>query len=373
MKLLTSITLFVLLSVGAVWCNEREAAMLADTGVTLLATSKDKAKDFFYKALAHDGNCAIALYELGKLFEAEGQNVSAADFFGRAALAFAKGEKADPAFAAKKSDAQRRLQKLNPLAMQYNWAMEDYAAELTKVAKNSPDSLTLEEAHSRVEKLELYKILPPEKMPKLPKPIASRSNSSNSSSGGTSVTPDIERALKAAGWTTITGVWKKKAEGVYEVTDGKLETAKVNGAVQVVVGAGTGSLKVLVRNGHSERDMGFTGVSANDPMVASFMERYATGYGCIVTRDRECQIFAPAGGWMSSDSFFPSKHHSLRLPDGKALILVTVQDTDKASRVEISVNNKRENLSNYRISRSGPFTIEITGTLTIETPKAAGS
>ena len=107
MKLLTSITLFVLLSASAVWGNEREAAMLADTGVTLLATSKDKAKDFFYKALAHDGNCAIALYELGKLFEAEGQNVSAADFFGRAALAFAKGEKADPSFAAKKSDAQR--------------------------------------------------------------------------------------------------------------------------------------------------------------------------------------------------------------------------------------------------------------------------
>lgn len=373
MKLLSGIVLFVLLSVSAVSGNEREAAMLADTGVTLLATSKEKAKDFFYKALAHDANCPIALYELGKLFETEGQNVSAADFFGRAALAFAKGEKVDPAFAAKKSDAQRRLQKLNPLAMQYNWAMEDYAAEITKITKNSPDSLTLEEAHQRVDRLELYKVLPPEKMPKLPKPMASRTNSSNSSSGGTSVTPDIERALKAAGWTTITGVWKKKAEGVYEVTDGKLETAKINGAVQVVVGAGTGSLKILVRNSHSERDFGFRGTTPNDPVVAGFLERYATGYGCIVTRDRECQVFAPAGGWMSSESFFPSKHHALRLPDGKAAILVTVQDTDKASRLEISVNNKRENLSNYRISRSGPFTIEISGTLTIESPRAAGS
>ena len=35
-------------------------------------------------------------------------------------------------------------------------------------------------------------------------------------------------------------------------------------------------------------------------------------------------------------------------------------------------SGKRENLTNYRIKRSGPMIIEITGTLVIESPQAAG-
>jgi hypothetical protein len=65
---------------------------------------------------------------------------------------------------------------------------------------------------------------------------------------------------------------------------------------------------------------------------------------------------------------------SLRLPDAfaKHLVLIRIDETNVATRLEISINGKRERLTNYRLPREGTFVIEIEGTVVLEAPQAAG-
>src|SRR5579872_3499485 len=73
------------------------ASALADVGVGFAAKgNQNRAKEFFYKALVYDENCPIALYELAKIFELEGDNVSAVNFYVKAAQDLNKGS--DPTF-----------------------------------------------------------------------------------------------------------------------------------------------------------------------------------------------------------------------------------------------------------------------------------
>jgi hypothetical protein len=176
------------------------------------------------------------------------------------------------------------------------------------------------------------------------------------------IPPEVERALKAAGWTTITGSWKKIAHNVYEVTDGKLESKKTNGGVQVTFRGGEGTLRVMVRNSATSNAAGIVFRDAEG----------VNGYGYVINGGR-CKIYTPSGGMTSNDNYFPNLDHSIELPGPRTALLVTAADTTKATRLEMLVNGKRESLTNYRINRDGTFLIDIAGTMTIESPKAGGS
>jgi hypothetical protein len=354
--------------------DAKMAEGLASSGADLVGKGKvEKGKDLLFRAFAYDANCPLALYELGKLFEAEGNARAAADFLGRANVELAKGEKANPDFAQKRGDANRRLQKLNPYAMQFGSLVEDYAQELNRIMKKVPDTLTAEEARNRVDVLNLAALLPKEKLPNLPPPAKKPTPATNETGDGpgrvgfinrgfrqpkevvTNVPPDVERALKDAGWTKITGTWKKKAEKVYEVTDGKLEANKLNGAIQVFVHKGdTGSVSALVRTRKYEW---------------SYMDEMddLSGFG-VVIKGRNCKVYTPMG-W-SSSSYTPYLEREVALPEANAknYALITIQD----NKLEITVNTKREKNANYPIAKDGTFVISVSGTATIETPQAAG-
>src|SRR5947208_15498874 len=64
----------------------------------------------------------------------------------------------------------------------------------------------------------------------------------------------------------------------------------------------------------------------------------------------------------------PYVDREVGIPDAlpKSQFLITVAD----GNLEIMVNGKREHRSNYKITKDGPFVIEIDGTMTIESPQA---
>ncbi|MFH0937755.1 MAG: hypothetical protein V1899_00490 [Planctomycetota bacterium] len=135
-------------------------------GVDLIAKNKiDKGQQLLFKALAYDNNCALALYELGKQFEEECNLVSAADFLARAVVELAKGEKNRKDYVAKRADATRRLQKLNPYAIQISLLLENYAQDLIKINQKNSDGLTAEEISNRLDLLNLTSVLPKDKIP----------------------------------------------------------------------------------------------------------------------------------------------------------------------------------------------------------------
>ncbi|HYF51565.1 MAG TPA: hypothetical protein VEJ63_19280 [Planctomycetota bacterium] len=360
------IAVLTVVSLGAPSSTANEAAGLSDVGLTFMASGKtEKAKEVFFKALAHDVDYPIALHELGKIFETEGKNAIAADFLAKASVEFAKGEKSNPAWSGKRADATRRLKVLNPYAAQYVGAMEEYAADLGKIAKKSPDSLTAEEALRRVDVLMLPSVLPADKLPKIDRPASADPKTKRvvgrdgirEKTAKTEIAPEVERTLKAAGWTKITGVWKKVAENKYEVTDGKLECAKLNGAVQVFYHKGsTGTVRAYVRADNKESEW-----------ESDWDWKWsATGYG-LVLKGQNAKIYSPS---QFGSTYSPYLDHEVALPEAQNKHLMLVQIQEK--RLEITLNTKREKLAEYPIAKEGVFTIIIEGTATIEDPKAAG-
>lgn len=370
----------VLLSTGV---RAGEADGLAVAGEGYLASNRvDKAKETFFKALFHDPNCAVALYELAKIFQKEQNTAAASDFFTRAIHQMENNVNSRPEFTGKIADAKTRLQAVNPYAAQFTGAMEDYAQDLGRIVKKSPDALTNDEAYTRVQVLCLATIIPSNKMPEIQRSVPAvhdkRNGKAVSSDGPVvnSVPPDVERALKSSGWTTITGTWKKKSDGSYEVTNGKLEAQKFNGGIQVtIVSGGTGSVSVLVRN--DNKDPYLNGMGTSVPSVSTGLGSrfsFATGYGVIV-KDQDCKVYTPQGGFVGND-YFPGLDHTTTLQSvPKHQVLVTVVDKDggKGTSLGIQVDGKKENNSNYKLNKDGPFTIEIKGTAVIEDPKVAGN
>jgi regulation of enolase protein 1 (concanavalin A-like superfamily) len=339
------------------------AAKLATDGL------EEKAKDMCFKSLANDENCPEALYELGKLLE-KSNPVFAAEFLTRASRELGRIE-GNAAMGTKKQDADRRLLKLNPYSVRLTALYTDYASDLGMVLKKNTDALTQDEALDRIRSLRLADVVAPDKLPKIaaagpgpgtatgPKKPTGPGTSSTMSSrpvreGVTDVPVDVEKALKAGGWTKITGTWKKKAEGVYEVTDGKLETAMTNGAIQIAVHkGGAGVVKALVRNAHSAYEGTYY--------------YYGSGYGVRV-EGNAAKMFTPYN--YSGNIYRPYAERDIPLSEAlpKSLTLITIAD----SNLEITINGKREHRSNYKLNKDGPFVIEIEGTMTIEAPMAKG-
>ena len=102
-----------------------EAEALASAGQDFSSKGKtEMAKEYLFKALFHNHNCAVALYELGKIYQAEGNTPAASDFLSHALHEMKNLENNRPDFSAKITDARQRLQTVNPYAAQFNTAME---------------------------------------------------------------------------------------------------------------------------------------------------------------------------------------------------------------------------------------------------------
>jgi hypothetical protein len=344
-----------------------EADALAEAAVSFIEKGKvDKARDILYRALAHDEQCALAIYELGKLFQADGDTISAVDFLQKAILEMQNR----PEYSSKVNDAKARLQTLNPYAGNFTRVFEEYADSLGQACKRSNDSVTCTEALNRVQHLHMAEFLPADRMPNIPKParpipVSGPSTAKTSTPAATAVPLEVERALKSAGWTTITGTWKKKSEGVYEVTDGRLETPKVNGAIKLTIDqGGSGSVSVFVRNAQKDptRGKGYMGSSMLGSMTAG------TGFGVTIGNDLCCKVFVPQGMTMTNDINYSFLEHSTPLVNlPRHEVMITVKD----SELHILVDGKKEKNSFAKINKEGPFTVEVKGTMTIEDPKAA--
>ena len=325
------------------------ASAYAASAAKMVAEHKlEKAEYICFKALANDENCGDALYVLGTVYEAQGKQVAAQDFLLRACRELAGNEKNDAGAIVKRLDAERRVRSINPYAERFSAGITDYARELGAILKKYPDSLARQEVMDRLNMLRLHDLISPDKLPQVGLAPVSKTTAS------AGIAPDIERALKLAGWTKISGSWKKMSENVYEVTDGKLQADYANGALQVLLHkGGTGTLKATVRNEFSD-------YSSSD---------YYGGYGFgVVVKGNGCKLYTPNSG-----SFFSSRIRSMydreislpgELP--KYHVLVSINE----GNLDIAVNGKKEHRSNYKLSKEGAFVIEIDGTMTIEQPMA---
>ena len=368
--------------------DKETAAAYAHGAAKAVSDGKTElARDICYKALAQDEDCPEALYELGKIFEKDGNTVSAADFLVRASRELGKQEGAHPEFASKRLDAETRIKRLNEYAAHFTSLLADYTMELNTITKKSPDALTVEEACDRADALNLREVLPPEKGPKFeraataPPPKTEARNPGNGTTiiNGRRVTtrmvddepptvipPDVERTLKAAGWTKITGTWTKKGDGIYEVTKGKLEAAKTNGYVQVIIHkGGTGNIKVMVRNNFYDYN---SSSSSSSGVIRGFgASSWASGYGFMINGS-SCKSYIPEG--LGTSTFEPYLDHDTPLTEAfpKNKIMVMVNDT----KLDYFINDKLARTCKYKIPSEGPFIIEVNGTWTIEAPQTKG-
>ncbi|MCY3017951.1 MAG: hypothetical protein NTW87_02825 [Planctomycetota bacterium] len=393
----TLLVLFIPMLVLGAWrapAQDKEVAQAYATAAATLSTAGriEKAKEQCYKALALDDECSNALYELGKIFEKEGKNTAAADFLLRAERLYAKQEAADPAVGPKRQDAERRVRTLNPYAGKLTEYLTYYAQELGGIYKKSPDALTAAETSERVTALQLADFVPPEKLPVVDSPTPAVAPTPSKTVAKTparteanpglvqpvakrevvnSIPVDVERALKNAGWSKITGTWKKKGEGIYEVTDGSLETPKVDGSVGLYVHKlDAGFVKVMVRNARKEtilpkdiKGYGYKIEGSNARMYSA--SRYGSSYGSGLGMGG-----SSTGSGGGSSSYLGIGYRDIPLPEtnSKNQFVVSIQD----GALQMFVNGKREYNGNYKLPKEGPFIIEIDGTITIEEPTAKG-
>lgn len=374
------------------------ADALAAAGVALNAKGNtSQAKDMLYKALANDANCPDAIFELAKIFDKENAAVSAGDFYQRAMILMAQEGK--PETVSKRSEADRRVKALNPFAPRIGAIFEEYAQDLDRLLKKVPDSVTQDAACARVDELKMSTIITADKMPKFfasaqakkvadqaaaEKPKSSRISSSSDGEMSmtprkpvNSVPPDVERDLKAAGWTTITGVWVKKSTGVYEVTNGKLESQKANGGVDVWVHkitASNASVRAAVRNEYNNNSSSDSISSSSGSTSGFYSSSDYGGYGTVI-RAKEFRLYGPGGysGFSTSSRYEPAHIRSENLVEGQAKNHVTTTIMDDT--LELSVNDKKSfRFKDAKMPRAAsPFVIEVRGTATIENPRCAGN
>lgn len=357
MKMTCALAVFlcaIVCSLQADDLDRKMAEALANSGVELLDKNKAKAKDLFIKALAHDDTCPIALYELGKMFDAEGNSSAASDFISRALLELTNSGK--PEYESKIKDAKFKMQKLNPQSEELTVMMEAYAQELGEVVKKSPDSLTVQEIAKRIKSLNLASIVQASKLPELPKPSSSfvskiKKEKQNLKS---SLPIDVEREMKIAGWASIDGTWKKKAENTYEVTDGHLESAGPNGMIHLYFEkSDQGILKVLARNSYGRPPRTFDGII------------YGSGFG-MELQNMTCHIFTPQAQIPASREYWPCQESETQL---KEIPLHEVSVKMNGSNFEIIIDSRVAKKCNYKVSENGAFMVTFKGTWVIKGPQ----
>jgi tetratricopeptide (TPR) repeat protein len=343
------------------------------------ADRMEEAKLYYYKALFLDENCGDALYELAPLLAKSGDTVNALNFFVRANQELKK--LGDPLSKAKALECEKQILKLSPYASQFNATMADYAQDLGKIAAKASDSVTLEVAQERVSTLNLPQLVPGDKLPQSLRDLAKAAKEAkkdkemakqrspferDSKPPPAQLTPDVERALKAAGWTTITGKWVKKSEGVYEVTDGKVEAAVVNGVMQVtVLKGGSGVVRAFVRA--YRRDwIGDPDFKASARDAAS----NPSGFGYII-KDNEAKQYIATGNWLDDENNnSPDLDKTIQLPAGAPENVFMMQVN--GDKYEGSVNGGASRKTTMKISHDGPFQVNVVGTMTIKLPRVAG-
>ncbi len=348
----------------------------------------EKAKQLCFKALANDEKCAEALYQLGLIYQKEGRIVRAGNFFANAARGFSKD--ASEEAGTKMKDAKHRAQQTNPYAMRLQQVMTLYTRDLDAIAKKNPDRIMMGVANERAKTLNLAHYVPPGEMPSFaskstPPPTTrkpepkrpsrdpwgrrrSRSEPEDevAKPAANSVPPAIERALKSAGWSTISGTWKKTSptSKVYEVTDGKLVAQKKQGAVSVIVHAGSkGKVSVLVR---AKKRLSFTTDFYGRTRSSS---ESMSGFGFTVSSS-SAAVYTPINSYGSDGTgYVPYKEFDQNLPAfPKNIFMVSIVN----NKLEMYLNQKKLRSSKYPLDDDGDFVIEISGTRKIELPQAGG-
>ncbi len=135
------------------------AEALSGAGEVNLKIGKTQsAKDLFYKALANDEGCLSAEYNLGLIFEKEGDKNNAISFFYKV---ISHQEASN-----KKALAIARLKILDPFFGKLALILDDYSRSLDDVSKRSGvGSALIEEVAIRASSLKEIGILPESRLP----------------------------------------------------------------------------------------------------------------------------------------------------------------------------------------------------------------
>jgi hypothetical protein len=173
------------------------------------------------------------------------------------------------------------------------------------------------------------------------------------------VSPEIDHALRTAGWTSIAGNWKQIERNVYEVTDGRLEAQKANGRLNVSIRRGsTGRVAIYVR---CPKDRALEHVAADS----------APGYGFVV-KGLTYGLYAPILSEEVSGRFSPFRDRGRTVVDAPrhTYTIDALTNAKGFTRLTHYVDDKRERSSEYRITTEGVFTILVLGTAILESPQA---
>ena len=402
MKNSATIMAIAILTLGLSSAFSAERALAEGLTAAGIATASKgnaaQAKEIFYKALAHDDSCPDALFELAKIVDKEGDATTAGDLYQHAALIYA--QEAKPGSALKRAEAEKRVRTLNPAAAKLSAAFEDYAADLDKVVKRLPDSLTETSAVERINELQLPTIIMAEKLPKFysvaqaaqeKKVAAAKANGDNPPPEGGprrrramenpkvagTTAPEVEKELKSLGWATVTGTWVKKSTGVYEATDAKLESPKTNGLIDfmIVKNGGEGTVKATVRTdtkNAAERGAGGGGGLGEGAGFENEMLGYGTFYRGKDYRnfgfgERKLRRMGVGGG--GAGTITPVGTFPINETFSKSRFTVKVEDNS----IELSYNNVvTTRSSSPKLNHTGTFVLDVNGTVTIEAPRCTG-
>lgn len=141
----TVVLVFSLISFLAA-CSDSDAdlaAALAETGaIHAVKGHPEQAKDALYRALAYDMTCGVALFELAKIADKEGDLKTAGELYRRSLGCLPSGSA--------KSQAESRYMTLNPIAGKMALLFKDYARSLEVLSKTHTDEATLSGCNERI-------------------------------------------------------------------------------------------------------------------------------------------------------------------------------------------------------------------------------
>lgn len=369
MKLVGCVVLSLLVVCGARASDRASADGFAAAAMAQIGKGNvEQGKDFLYKALANDSDCTDAVFELAKIFDKE-NNASALDFYLRSVVLMNKDKK--PTDKARLAEAERRIKALNTFAPRFNAAVEEYAADLDAVVKRANEPTTRDVASTRVHDMDLVSLLPADKVPKFYSSAAAEKEARDTKK----TSPEVERELKGLGWTKVTGLFIKKGAGIYESTEGRLETDRQNGRIEFILhkSEGSGTVNATARSefgeGNKPDQPNNRGRGRNN---FDFMRRprdtSVEGYGIIASM-HEVKSYGidEANRFAGKDPFLLGTKALADAP--KHAFMITASE----NTMEFYADNQREaKVSSGKVSQKGPFVLDVNGTVVIEAPRFTG-